>query len=72
MATDEPDPFQSVSDRLSDLHVGLEDLVNDDSMETLLKVLALFRDLRHGQGTRGTTWSGDRLRGAMAPTILPE
>jgi hypothetical protein len=46
MTTDEPDPVQGVSKRLSDLYVGLEDLINEGSVGTLLKVLALFRDLR--------------------------
>lgn len=46
MTTDEPDPVQNVSNRLSDLYVGLEDLVDEASVGSLLKVLALFRDLR--------------------------
>lgn len=46
MTTDEPDPVQDVSKRLSDLYVGLEDLINEGSVGTLLKMLALFRDMR--------------------------
>lgn len=46
MPTDESDPVKAVSRRLSDLYVGLEDLGEERSAESLLKVLALFRDLR--------------------------
>jgi hypothetical protein len=46
MTTDEPGRVENVSNLLSDLYVGLEDLVNEGSVESLLKVLALFQDLR--------------------------
>lgn len=46
MATTEPDPAEQVSNRLSDLYVGLEDLVEDGSVGCLLKVLGLFQEMR--------------------------
>jgi hypothetical protein len=46
MPTDMPDPVELVSNRLSELYVGLEDLAEEGSPESLLKVLDLFRDLR--------------------------
>jgi hypothetical protein len=56
MTTDEPDPVQDVSKRLSDLYVGLEDLINEGSVGTLLKMLALFRDMRLSWTTLINLW----------------
>src|SRR5690242_2327051 len=46
MPTDKSDPVKSVSNRLSELYIGLEDFAEESSAESLLKVLALVRDLR--------------------------
>ncbi len=46
MSTDKSDPVKSVTNRLSELYVGLEDFAEESSAESLLKVLALLRDLR--------------------------
>jgi hypothetical protein len=46
MAADEPDPAEALSNRISDLYVGIEDFREEASAESLLKVLALNRDLR--------------------------
>jgi hypothetical protein len=46
MAANNFDPVATVSKRLSDLYAGLEDFVEEDSAENLLKVLVLIRDLR--------------------------
>lgn len=46
MPTEKSDPLDVVSSRLSDVYVGLEGLGEEGSAESLLKVLALFRDLR--------------------------
>ena len=46
MPTDKSDPVESLSNRLSELYVGLEDFAEESSAESLLKVLALLRDLR--------------------------
>jgi hypothetical protein len=46
MPTYKSDPVESLSNRLSELYVGLEDFAEESSTESLLKVLALVRDLR--------------------------
>jgi hypothetical protein len=46
MPTDKSDPVESISNRLSELYIGLEDFAEESSAESLLKVLALIRDLR--------------------------
>jgi hypothetical protein len=46
MAADKSNPVAALSSLLSDLYVGLEDFTEEDSAESLLKVLALLRDLR--------------------------
>ena len=45
MAADKSDPVGALSNRLSDLYVGLEDFTEEGSPESLLKVLTLLRDL---------------------------
>ena len=50
MADSRSDPVGDLSDRLSDLYVGLEDFTEEGSLECLLKVLALLRDLRAAMG----------------------
>jgi hypothetical protein len=45
MAADKSDPVVTLSNRLSDLYVGLEDFTEEGSPESLLKVLTLLRDL---------------------------
>jgi len=51
MAADRSDPIEALSNRLSELYVGLEDFVEEGSAESLLKMLALLRDLRAAMGT---------------------
>lgn len=51
MAADKSDPVRALSDRLSDLYVGLEDFTEESSVESLFKVLAILRDLRTAMGT---------------------
>ncbi len=46
MGTDKSDAVGVMSDCLSDLYLSLEDFTEEDSTQTLLKVLALLRDLR--------------------------
>jgi hypothetical protein len=46
MGADKPDPVEALSNRLSDLCVGLEDFTEEGSRERLLNILALLRDLR--------------------------
>ena len=50
MAADKSDPVEALSNRLSDLYVGLEDFTEEGSAESLFKVLALLRDLRMAMG----------------------
>ena len=50
MLTDKSDPVKSLSNRLSELYIGLEDFTEESSAESLLKVLALLRDLRVAMG----------------------
>lgn len=50
MTADKSDPVEVLSNRLSDLYVGLEDFTEEGSPESLLKVLALLRDLRMTMG----------------------
>ena len=50
MAADKSDPVRALSDRLSDLYVGLEDFTEESSVESLFKVLAILRDLRTAMG----------------------
>jgi hypothetical protein len=50
MPTDKSDPVKSLSNRLSELYIGLEDFTEESSAESLLKVLALLRDLRVAMG----------------------
>ncbi len=51
MAADKSDPSKALSNRLSDLYVGLEDFTEEGSVESLFKVLALLRDLRVTMGS---------------------
>jgi hypothetical protein len=51
MAADKSDPIKALSNRLSDLYVGLEDFTEEGSAESLFKVLALLRDLRVTMGS---------------------
>jgi hypothetical protein len=46
MAANRPYPVEALFIRRSELYVGLEDFTEDRSMEALLKVLTLVRDLR--------------------------
>jgi hypothetical protein len=46
MAADKSYPIEALSNRLSDLYVGLENLTEEGSVESLLKALAFLRDLR--------------------------
>src|SRR5579859_4062600 len=46
MAADNSDPVEALSNRLSDLYVGLEDFTEESSAQNLLKVLAILGDLR--------------------------
>ena len=50
MAADKSDPVEALSDRLSDLYVGLEDFTEEGSAESLLKVLTLLQGLRMAMG----------------------
>jgi hypothetical protein len=50
MTADKSDPVEALSNLLSDLYVGLEDFKEEGSVESLLKVLALHRDLRTAMG----------------------
>ena len=50
MGTGKSDPVETLSNRLSDLYVGLEDFTEEGSAESLLKVLVLLRDLRMAMG----------------------
>lgn len=46
MVADKSHPIEALSNRLSDLYVGLEGLTEEGSAESLLKALAFLRDLR--------------------------
>src|SRR5260370_35440282 len=50
MAADKSDPVVALSNRLSDLYVGLEDFTDEGSRESLVKVLTLLRDLHMAMG----------------------
>jgi hypothetical protein len=51
MAADKNGPIKALSNQLSDLYVGLEDFTEAGSVESLLNVLALLRDLRVTMGS---------------------
>lgn len=51
MTTDRSDPVQALSKQLSGLYVGMEDFAEEGTMESLLRVVALLRDLRMAIGT---------------------
>jgi Domain of unknown function (DUF3427) len=51
MAADKSDPVEALSNRLSNLYVGLEDFAEESSAKSLLKVLAILRDLRMAMGS---------------------
>lgn len=46
MGTGKSDPVETMSNRLSNLYVGLEDFTEEGSAESLFKLLALVQDLR--------------------------
>lgn len=50
MGAGKSDPVEALSNRLSDLYVGLEDFTEEGSAESLLQVLALLRDMRVAMG----------------------
>jgi hypothetical protein len=51
MPADKSDPVEGISNRLSNLYVGIEDLTEERSAESLLKVLGLLRELRVAMDT---------------------
>lgn len=50
MDADKSDPVEALSNRISDLYIGLEDFTEEGSARSLLKVLALLQDLRMAIG----------------------
>jgi hypothetical protein len=50
MAADKSEPVVALSNRLSNLYVGIEDFTEEGSAKSLLKVLALIQDLRMAMG----------------------